>query len=135
MYYPVADNRNLINHFYPVNITDDEVLDIVDYYKYYDIKPIKDIIDDKLNKLCIGDVLLIARMCAIKAVIDYVDNNENIPNNEIVFDLMSRFIDNNTLLIFGDACREEYELYHFSTDDIADIIIDIKGYEEEQNEI
>ena len=132
----VIDNRNLINHFYPVNITDDEVLDIIDNYEYYDIKPIKKVIDDKISKLCLGDVLLIARMCAIKAVIDYVDNNPNIPNNEIVFDLMSRFIDNNTLLIFDDACREEYDLYHFSTDDIADIIIDIKGNdEEEENEI
>lgn len=127
----IEENRNFINHFYPVNINDDDVLNIVDYYKYYDIKPIKNVIAN--YSLCLGDVLLIARMCAVKAVIDYVDNNPTLPNNEIVYDLMSRFIDNNTLLIFGDSCHEEYELYHFSTDNIADIIIDIK--EDEENEI
>lgn len=126
----LADNRDLINGFYPVNIKNKDVLDIVDNYEYYDIKHIKDVIVK--YSLCLGDVLLIARMCAIKAVITYYDNHRDLPNNESVYDLMSRFIDNNTLLIFGDACREEYDLYHFSTDDIADIIIDIKGNDEEQ---
>lgn len=116
----VIEIRNFVNEFYTVNIDNREALDIAECYQYSNVKPIKEAIAER--DLSIGDVLFIARLCANTAVIDYVINHEDLPHNETVYDLLSHFIDNNTLLIFGDRCREKYMLYHISTDDIADII-------------
>lgn len=127
----IDGNRRFISRFYPVKLSDDEVLNIVDYYKYYDIEPIKDIIAN--YNLLIGDILLIVKMCSVKACLDYVEEVGKISNDETVYASISQFIDNNTLAIFGDSCREEYGIYHFSTDEIADLLYFIDAIEEEDN--
>ena len=63
-----------------------------------------------IHKLSIGDMLLIARLCAVGGVIDYAEDHE-----DVNYDLLSRVIDNNTSLIFGDKIH-----YHISTYTIVD---------------
>ena len=130
--FGIEETKRFTNHFYKVNLDNSEILNIVSYYKYDDLKPIKDIISN--YNLSIGDVLIIARMCAIHGVIEYVDNFGRVPNDESFFSSISQFIDNNTLEIFGDSCREEYDLYHFSTDEIFDLLYFIDGLEDNEED-
>ena len=103
-----------------VELTDDEILDVVDEYSLNDNEPIKTCLNRV--KLSIGDELVISRLCAIKGVVEYFANHE-IVNDEALFEFISELIDDSINELFNNGLE-----HHFSTDDIYELLA-------EENEI
>ena len=108
----IETEREIVTLQCTVTLSDSEILDIVEQYRYNNIKPIKRIIDSMIHKLSVGDLLLIARLCAVGGVIDYAEDHE-----VVNYELLRRLIDNNTSLIFGNKIH-----YHISTYEIVDLL-------------
>ena len=113
--------RDLIEHFYNVAITEDEVYKYVDMFKYYNVEVMAAELKDLKD---VGSVLLLCRLFGLKTVISYSECH-SVKARECYLDLMSRWIDSNNKIIFGSRCVEEWDLFHVSTDLIYDSLAEL----------
>lgn len=97
---------------FKVELTDDEILDVVDEYSLINTSNIKELLNHV--KLEVGDEMIISRLCAIKAVIEYFSDHE-IVNDESLFEFISELIDESINELFNNQ-------YHFSSDDIYELL-------------
>ena len=98
---------------FKVELTDDEILDVVDEYSLNNTSNVKELLNHV--KLEVGDEMIISRLCAIKAVIEYFSDHE-IVNDEALFEFISELIDDSINELFNNKD------YHFSTDDIYELL-------------